>query len=292
MLTDDDARLLLHRAGQSIEVDPAPPLIDVPPRRHAWPALAAAAAVVLIAALAVVADRASSNPEPAPAPEKVSIPSVLGYGLDAAERALLDAGVTTRVESTPMCKRNYVLGTEPAAGTPVAPGSEVVVRHATPGPGFCIADEDAMLGLLAFADGRGPVPRLAQIVTLYDGSGNQVALTADQAADANRWRVCAADESCISILDELVAAAHRPYPIGAAGTTHHQSPMLTAVPDPACTFETGVRGFGAPDAQIGVQLPTDGVFCTQEFVVSVHRNADWLIEAVGLRERVGGSPTG
>lgn len=289
MLTDDDVRGLLHRAGETVDVDPAPPLVDVPSRRRAWPALVAAAAVVLIAALAiVVADRPSSDPEPAPATEQVSIPSVVGYRLEAAESELRDAGVTTRVENTPTCNRSYVLGTEPAAGTPVAPGAEVVIRQAVPGPGFCILDEDAMLGLLAFADDRGPVPRLAQIVTLYDGSGTQVVLTADQAADPERWRVCASDDSCTSILDELSAAAHRPYPVDANGKTRFQSPELTSQPDPACSFEPRVRGFGVPGARAGVMFRVDGAFCTQEFVVDVHRNAEGLIEAVGLLERVEG----
>lgn len=289
MLTDDDVRDLLHRAGATVDVDPAPPVVDVPARSRRLPVLAAAAAVVLVALATVLATwPRGQDAAPAPATEQVSIPSVVGYRLEPAVRALRDAGVTTRVENTPLCDRSYVLGTEPAAGTPVAPGAEVVIRQAVPGPGFCILDEDAMLGLLAFADGRGPVPGLARIVTLYDGSGNQVVLTADQAADPDRWRVCATDDACTEILDELSVAAHRPYPIDANDRTRFQSPELTSQPDPACTFQPRVRGFGVPTARVGVMFQVDGAFCTQEFVIDVHRNADGLVEAVGLLERVEG----
>lgn len=285
MLTDDDVRLLLHRAGETVDVDPAQPVMTAPPRRRAWPVLAAAAAVVLVAAVTVtVASRPDSGPEPAE-PAAVTVPSVLGYDFDTALQVLHDAGFSLTSETFHVCNVSYAAGTEPGAGTPLEPGAQVVIRWAVASQAFCTTQMDIALDLLAFADGRGPAPRLAPIVTLYDGTGTQVILTAGQAADPDRWRVCTSANTCTSILDELSDAAHRTYPIETNGTTRYQTPELTAWPNSACEFEPGVRGFGAPDARIGVQLPVDGVFCTQEFAISVHRNADGLIEAVGLLVR-------
>ena len=294
MLTDDEARRLLHQAGETVTVDPAPPIVDERGRRRIWPVLAAAAAVVAVA-VATVLITGPKSPDSTPTPpttDGVQIPSVLGYDLTAAEAALRDAGLSTRVREVPICDRTYVRGTRPAAGTTMTPGTTVVVEVAVPGQGFCIAEEQLALDLLAFADGRGPVPPLATTLTLYDGSGDQSTISAGQAADPEAWRLCDASGTCRSFLAELSEAAHRFYPVGVNGKTRYQSPLLTTWPTDDCAFQAAPTGVQDPQAQIGIAFLVDGIVCTQDFVLDVHRGTDGRITAVGLRDRVAGSPTG
>ena len=68
MLTDDEARTLLHQAADTIDVGTTEPLRPLAPRRRWTLPVAAAAAVVLVVALALGL-AGGTDPGPAPAPD-------------------------------------------------------------------------------------------------------------------------------------------------------------------------------------------------------------------------------
>jgi hypothetical protein len=291
MLTDDEARRLLQLAGETVPVDPTRTLPE-PPRRPLWPVLVAAAAVVAIAVTSLVlANRDGSSPRPEPAPPvpaSVQVPSVLGYAQNDAVRTLMEAGFTVSSKPVPSCdQRPTAWGTEPAAGTPLEPGSAIVLEVTTLTDGYCVDDSVTLAReLLNFADGRGPAPELADTVHVYEGSQDPVTITGAQTADPETWRACSADEICVSLLSRLSEAAHGFYPMRANGRTVYQSPYLSTAPGGPCSFSLVPSGLGRPALRLGVATPADGQFCTQDFVLDVYRSGSGEITAVALRTKV------
>jgi hypothetical protein len=289
MLTDDEARRLLHHAGETVSVDPTR-TVPEPPRRPVWPILVAAAAVVAIVVTSVVIasrDGGGSSPDPAPPTlERVQVPSVLGYELGDAVQALMDAGFTVSSKAVQSCDQvSTATGTEPAAGTSLDHGSAVVLQVSVPGIGYCFDDRQTLgRQLLTFADGRGPAPQLADTVRIYEDSDDPVTISRAQASDPETWRACTSDETCVSVLARLSEAAHRFYP--SAHGKEFQTPYLFTAPEATCAFEPAPAGLGRSDLQVGIGFPVDGQFCTQDFVLDIHLNAAGEITAVAFRSQV------
>lgn len=286
MLTDDEARRLLQLAGETVPVDPTRTLPE-PPRRPSWPVLVAAAAVVAIAVTSLVlANRDGSSPRPEPAPPvptSVQVPSVLGYAQDDAVRTLMEAGFTVSSKPVPSCDQTPTAwGTQPAAGTPLEPGSAIVLEVTAPTDGFCVDDSVTLAReLLNFADGRGPAPQLAGTITIYDENGS-AEITAAQAADPETWRACSAAEVCTSALAALSAAAHAFYLAPGSEETRYVSPVLTASSQhPSCPYNAG-PDLGRFSVRIQVLSSKDGPVCT-DTAVDVYRDSDDRIDAVVLR---------
>lgn len=183
-LTDDTARDLLRRAGDTIDVDAAGPLdTSLAPRRR-WPVLAAAAAVVLIVSGAALVVPGNSRPDPEPGSTYLGagtddpafhlgpdqVPSIFGHRTEPARALLEERGLVVTVEPDFSCDpEGYAVRTAPATGALVQPGDAVTLfesRH--PPAAFCFIDRDLYNGyaLLSYALGEGPAPHTVGTVDL------------------------------------------------------------------------------------------------------------------------------
>lgn len=183
MLTDDEARDLLQRAADTVEVDPTP--ASVPSRVPRWPAIAAAAAVAVVAVgVAWASSHRSTDPEPSPAPDLSTggrfqfgpdqVPSVFGLTTEQAADLMRTRGLQPHIEHVSTCREapGRAMSVVPAAGTLVTQGDEVTIR--TPGTARCPADQDARAfgwAFLDFAAGRAGPPPMTPTVVVYDDSG-------------------------------------------------------------------------------------------------------------------------
>jgi hypothetical protein len=151
MLTDDQARTLLHAAADTIEVTPARP-IQLPPPRPAWvPGLAIAAVLIVIAGtLSIVfargsdhaADRISPIGPPSsttqswPAPSDPDLfrvapdqmPSLFGYTAAAATALLEEHGFKVKVRHLPECGSDgRVFDSLPTVGSMLSRGERITI---------------------------------------------------------------------------------------------------------------------------------------------------------------------
>jgi hypothetical protein len=233
MLTDDEARRLLRHAGDTVDVGPAAPIADV--RRRALPVVAAAAAVVLLALATAIAlgthgsDRADPAPQPVPSAD-IQVPSVLGFAKQEAVRTMTDAGLIAQVVPTPSCTaEGTTLGTRPAPGTRVPPGSHVTVQVSGGEPAaYCVTEDQLAYDLLALADGRGDGPPLADDVTAYDrdGPAEVDAILAGLSAEAHAFRPAGGDAYLSSRLTATFMAG----------------PSTPAGPPRGCRYAVGPEG--------------------------------------------------
>jgi hypothetical protein len=203
MLTESEARDLLTKAANTVEVAPGTPVEKAP--RTIWPVLAAAAAVVaIIGTTAAVVDRTSSDdagppivdpttattsPRPVLAPDQ--IPSVFAYDADSATRLLQSSGLKVTRKPDYRCgATGRATHTKPAVGRRFQPGDAVTLFVTQIPPNArCVepAKEDAAWEFLDFANGRGPAPAFAEEVTFYVDGEKTGTLTAAEAADPANW---------------------------------------------------------------------------------------------------------
>ncbi len=236
MLTEDEARALLGRAAATIDVDESAPMtltgLPEPPRRRWASVLVAAAAVVLLAlGGGYVASRLTGgDPSPADTDPSVpvetveaydddQVPPLIGYTREEAVALLEDRGLDVRVRTVARCDpatmvpatasdpAPLVFWTDPGQGATVARGDRVTVTLAASRmeglyPGLHCGDVDqwrATWDLVRFARGLAGAPAFADEVTVAAGEDPGETLTADEAADPDRWTVCARGE-CHSAL--------------------------------------------------------------------------------------------
>lgn len=190
--TEDWARTLLHRAADTIDVDPVGPL-DEPPPRRVWPLLAAAAAVIAVAtATAVVTLGDDPAPPPVIHPDIDQVPSVFGYDGVGAEAMLEAAGLVVTQLPIQACEPvGRAVETVPSAGSPIGPGDEVQVRVSAGDGGLdClwdVADRTQAWAFLDFANGRGPAPEFDDSVALWVNGQETASLSAVEAAEPAAW---------------------------------------------------------------------------------------------------------
>ena len=202
MLTESEARDLLAKAANTVEVAPGEPIEKAP--RSIWPMLAAAAAVVaIVGTTAAVVGRtsddagppavdpttATASPNPVLAPDQ--IPSVFAYDADSATRLLQSSGLHVTTKPDYRCgTTGRATKTNPAVGTRFQPGDAVTLYVTQIPPNArCVepAAEDAAWRFLDFANGRGPAPAFAEEVTFYVDGEKTGTLTAAEAADPANW---------------------------------------------------------------------------------------------------------
>jgi len=200
MLTENEARDLLTRAANTIDVAHAAPIDETARRRRTLPLLAAAAAVVgLVSTAALLGPRLGDQATPGgpvahpPAAGTLAddqVPTVFGYDAESAKGLLEAAGLNVTIHPQFGCDDiGRAKSTEPATGTRFAPGDQVTLLVGAAAPNVrCLpsARMDAW-DFIDFANGRGGVPAFAKTVSLYVDGELTATLTADQAADAANW---------------------------------------------------------------------------------------------------------
>lgn len=282
MLSDDDARRLLAKAGDTIEVSATSPTV---PRSHRrWPVLLASAAVVAVIAAGVWLPRPAEQDVPAPAAPSVTsgvpngtVPSVFGHTVDSARELLRDAGLVVRTKDKPSCPpEGLPIGTIPTTGSPVGPGDEVVLEVSTPyALADCFGPDPLAWDFLHFANGHGPAPGFANEVTLVVDNEEVGRLTGDQAGDPSRW-------GPVSALTELRAASAEVMSLTVDGTVEYRTPGLGARQGTPADDLCGVARpavVGEREAlTLSVDIPVDGIFHCPA-TVALYRT-DGLIDTV------------
>lgn len=300
MLTDDEARHLLHLAADTVDVDPADRL-EPTPRRPAWPLLVAAAAVIaVVVALSVVLGTRDADPPPVVAtvdpPVAVSVlPSVLGYTAGEARALLESRGLRVATRIVPDCQAaGRPVGTRPEVGAPVDEGDRVRLDLADGAPrAFCTLDvavnEDAR-GFLRFARGIGPAPAFADHVTLYAAGADPVRLSVAEAADPSSWGLCGSAGRCTSALTALIDSTEQPV---REGSSYVRTYLATTMQVPRTSFcfradpPAAVRGRNALTLSVSYPTRVDNQsgamrVCTVDTEVDLYRT-DGRIDAVVLR---------
>jgi hypothetical protein len=283
MLTDAEARDLLHTAADTIAVGPAAPL-PVVHRPTIWPMLVAAAAVIaVVLGTLALADRGSS-PTPSNVPPPTlsldRIPPVMGLDPLDAQELLEASGLVVRVQNQPGCVSPRVAaGTSPPVGSTFTRGDEVELTVVDSSMDFCDSTVSQAWGLLRFALQVAQAPHFADTVTLYPGRGEPVVLTAAEARDPANWNVCAGD-LCGSALSILASAATRPGPAGTAAPIleMREQPRSFNRADP-CMNGADIGG-NSTHYGISIGPPMDGIaICPQ---VTVQYTRTGLLEAVAI----------
>jgi hypothetical protein len=172
MLTEAEARDLLQRAAETIEVPPGAPLVL--PTRRRWVAPVVAAAAVLAAVVVgftLVHDdgRMSTGPVDITTPTPVvpeptdRIPSVFAYDADSAERLLTGLGLKVQRTSRATCDTSgRAMGTDPSVGARFERDDRVTLIVSDAEPNAACKFLDALAWkVLDFANGRGADPGFA-----------------------------------------------------------------------------------------------------------------------------------
>lgn len=313
MVSEDQARDLLARAGATIEVDEHAPmtLTGLPDgRARRGPALVAiAATVAVIAGVGYVAARTIGNGDGDAAPletvepveqgvvlDQDQVPGLIGYTREEATELLEGRGLTVAVRPQPDgCNvPGIVTGSSPPVGTRVSAGDRVTIRVIEAEQVVdCVGEIDwsGIWGLVRFARGLEGPPELADRVTLqvsHDGAPGEsdpsVALTRGEAADPANWVVCAGDGACHSALGALLELVTRAWERDGGGAESSPQPAARWSFDGApCVDEQVTRqereGW---DHRFWVEVPTDGPWCPPTSVFIAYDNDDGRITAVGL----------
>jgi hypothetical protein len=318
--TEDDARLLLAKAAATIEVEESAPmtLAGLPePRVRRWPVLAAAAAVVLaIGGGYLVAQQLGDDPQPAPAIDQTDaadrepveqehiyaadeMPSLLGYLEDEATELLESRGYPLEVHVEHRCDQpaGYVLGTDPGPGTPMRAGDSVTVS-VTGGPAPNVRCRppsptwQQVFDLARFARGFGPPPAFPNGVSIAVGEGEYVELTAEEAADPERWVLCD-DGECHSALAALEQILTEPVPMDryfpSTSIVLTDNLEIQAIgPEPLCLTPDPLAELDVFKYHLAtyvyVDYPKDFIsLCPPPPVVQVEWTEDYRIASVRLR---------
>jgi hypothetical protein len=287
MVTDDEVRILLHRAADTIEVGPGEPLPSVAPRPR-WPLLVAAAAVLAVTIGSVVlthgegGDPTPSAPsgEPVEQPEVLDpdqIPSVLGFDVAEATELLRAKGLRVEVrEVREHCQvPGIVSGTEPSLGARFRPGQTVrVFVFAEVQVIDCIGEPlwPQIWGLVRFARGLAGPPELAEELILYVDDGDPATISREQAADPNAWTLCSGGE-CHSALAAIEQMATRTWTMN---RRHYRGRPYLATGQPSgCEHRTPIAGLGqGPSVEVWVTVPMDGAALCPAHSVLLHLDPD------------------
>lgn len=230
MPSDEQIRAQVHRPADGIHADPgqrlaavlsAPPVVARRGRR--WVPIAAAASVVAVVVAGVAlsgvlgGDKPDRGPyEPMEPGEPVAplvegtpdgtVPSVFAHTRESATAMLEDLGLTVAFGEQDSCgPEGRPVGTEPAIGTPVAPGATVTVLLSYVGPlTDCAGGYDEPWRFVDFATGRGPAPTFDDQVELFV-DGEQTATLSGVEAASGDW----GHGSALTILDRATREVQR-----------------------------------------------------------------------------------
>lgn len=248
MLSENEARDLLRKAGETIEVDPTRPVHVEAKPRSTWLVLGAAASVAAIslASWAVLAQSDSGTHPSDPsvsaptngAPEG-TVPSVFGYDRETGTAFLQSLGYQVKIEPKPDCSApGRAIGTVPSTGTPVEPGSTVTLLVASTSEVLdcAFAPQLDAWAFVDFANGHGPAPAFASSVTLVMDDSAPVTISGAEAAEPANW-------GTPSALTELHEATQYVVQHSEDGKTQYFIPAL------------GTRHGTPPDEYCGVERP-------------------------------------
>jgi hypothetical protein len=316
MLTEDDVRTLLRKAGETIHVEPGGP-VSITQRRRPWltVGVAAAVAAVMVAVfVAVGVDRdggggGGRNPGPVASTTPTApavrgdqlrddqVPSVFAH-TEESGRALLEEKelvVTVRYEDTCREIQGRALETRPGVGSTFAPGDAITLVVATAPAAARCAYVPRAYGweLIDFATERGAAPAFAPEVALYFNDDKPITLTAEAAADPAEWG---------PILAEIVARSGEVRRWEMSGEVTWYAPGLGAQDDDGTQFACNGIELGAqmptpirPSTMysIGFSIPSDGpeFDCFMMNVFRTGDTGDGLIDAVSVRAFVPPEPT-
>lgn len=316
MIGDDEARRLLHAAGETIEVSPGAALPRPARRRTPW--LAAAAVVAVIAGGGLVATQVGgdgdASPEPAPAtsapaPDELpdtlpdgALPSLLGMTVGAATARLEQLGAQVQVEEESDCllPEGRVIATRPGAGLPV-PSDEattVVVSGGAPPTAACAytgADLWELVDLgsgTAPADGGSSTLRFSDEVAVVLDGGEPMVLTAASASDPATW----ADGTALAVFADAVREVRPPTDDGEPWVTPEISGRMGLPPLTECGV---TRPGSAGDLEVRtLQVSFPGEACPAAIDVfrlpsrdqDGQRNQDGEIVAIFARTAKAGTP--
>ncbi|WP_296607460.1 hypothetical protein [Nocardioides sp.] len=158
-------------------------------RRPPWRAIGGAV-VALAAVLAVVAVTRPDEP-PVDHLEDDQVPSIFGFGRQAAEELLTSRGLTVKVEPVRACEiEGRAIGSDPPRGTTYERGDPITLYTAVPSSITCLTDyqqRSTAWQLLDFANGRGAGPPFADRVGVRSAGGTESVLDHDAAADPGAW---------------------------------------------------------------------------------------------------------
>ncbi|KAA1421668.1 PASTA domain-containing protein [Nocardioides humilatus] len=242
------ARRLLARAAETIEVDPAAPLTlaglpEPQPRR--WPVLAAAAAVVLlIGGGFLVSRQLGDDPSPAPAPAidhttdavpADQLPGLIGLTQEEATRLLEERGLAVQVTKQPEgCNvPDTVVGSTPPVGAHVDAGDTVTIRVIRPQQVIdCVGDV--------------PWHYIWDIVRYARGIGDAPESLAEASVDDD-------------VLERIAAMLDQSWPQDA-------SPFVAARWPSGSDICGGGRDTFSGDLRFWVEIPIDGPFCPAQYV--------------------------
>ena len=274
MITETEARELLARAAETIEVPPSAPLVLAPPKRPRWiaPVAAAAAIAAAVGAGVVLVHHQDRPDQPGPVaptptldPYAGHIPPVFSYDGTAAQRMLENRGlVVGRKVVTNHCEApGRALRTVPDVGFPVSPGDRITLYVSGPLVNACNPPTLLAWRILDFANGRGPEPSLAEGAEFYvNGERSSLATIAEFLVRRNA-----------SLLN--------------AGTPVLQARYLKS-PQPCSYFDSDGKQVNPPFPQkfvgrrsywMDVVVPMDGIDFTCHST-NVFVNADGAIDAI------------
>jgi hypothetical protein len=292
MLTDEEARELLHQAGDTIDVTPRAwkPVVRRP---RSLPIAAAAAAVALVAAGAAgagsllhhdaaapqapTADLDTSDPAFRLGPDQV--PSVAGLDATQARRLLITLGYRVEVSEQRGCpSAQSALSVEPGPGTILDRRSTVTLRVITPDPAVRCAlgntPDARVMAFLAWSRGLGPEPPFSPLLTVQlvdrsTGEDSVTRLRGAAAADRHSWPGLAA-------LANLLAAPVR----GMSGLL----PLTVTRMDSTCLPTPGGTCPEMPGAALGADAGSTSHRSDTDdgFTVDLQISSDGTIGSVAL----------
>lgn len=295
MLTDNDARRLLHLAAETVEVAPetahSPRVHDRRRSRLAVGAAALAVAATVTAVFLLPGDDRRTEPTspwppdpPGVTLESDQIPSVFAMSGVQARRMLADRGLTATVKQVPTCAEvaGRAMYTKPATGARFRTRDQVTVFVAsTPATAACKSLKDRALAweFLDWATGRAQPPAFADVVVSHTNAGDPVDLDSRQAMNPAAWGPEAAPA-------ELARSSAEVMPLTIKGRTEYRTPTLGVVTDNGRDFVCGGWDLPSPldrrrSTMLSVGVPTDG-FATGCMMVNLFVT-DGRIDTVVLR---------
>lgn len=244
------------------------------PRRRTIAGVVGAAGVVLAAVVLTRPDE-----PPVDRLDEDQIPSVFGFGRQAAEDLLTSRGLEVTVEPMRACEvEGRAIGSDPARGSAYDRGDPITLYTSVPSSITCLTDyqqRSTAWQLLDFANGRGEGPPFADRVTVRSADGTVTLLGHEAAADPAAWAGTGVLKALQAATSRVRLTDDRPltYAVPALriiGVTHGLG--RCPAPTPAVS--------GTGDAFAALILAPSGAGCPLR--LEVHRDDQQRVAAVAL----------
>lgn len=280
MLNEDQIRNLLLKAGDTVAVEPAAPVVTpLPPSRWRMAAIGIAAAATVAGIAGTGLWLAGGDDSTSDGGTTVlggvpdgSVPSVFAHTQRSATEMLQGLGLEVDYREEVSCEpAGRPIGTVPATGKPIDEGDKVTVLISYQAANTdCFSYNDEEWAFVDFATGRGPAPRFANQVRLFVDGELVTTMPGETAAEGIWPRP--------SALTELATAADQVMKLNDEYRTPTLQVQRGTPPDEFCGTPRPAL-LGAREAStLTIDIPVDGVFhCPVR--VSVYRSGG-AIDAV------------